>query len=164
MASVPIELLLRIEGAATGAGGEADLGGFVIAPQEAKPLKLLKLGKLIRAVRMIRLARTARRGSVQTLFSILDWTPLLFTAKPNQKSDGTFSVTMKFNTVFINGKFGTPRFPRALKGMIKSVKTRDKVVKYVRKMVPPAHHLHQAGWTKLPIAKYELAAEIAVPS
>ena len=90
--------------------------------------------------------------------------PLLFTAKPNQKSDGTFSVTMKFNTVFINGKFGTPRFPRALKGLIKSTKTRDKVVKYVRKMAPPAHHLHQAGWTKLPITEYELAAEIAVPS
>ena len=60
VASVPIELFVRIEGAATGEGDGANLGGFVVAPQEAKPLKLLKMGKLIRALRMIRLARTGK--------------------------------------------------------------------------------------------------------
>ena len=52
--------------------------------------------------------------------------PLVFSAKPNSKVKGTFKVTMKFNTVFINGAFGTPRFPRALKGAIKHNSKRDK--------------------------------------
>jgi len=90
--------------------------------------------------------------------------PLLFTAKPDKKASGTFSVTMKFNTVFINGKYGTPRFPRALTGLIKKVKARDAVVKYVRKTIPRAHHLHTAGWTVLPITNYELTDEAAVPT
>ena len=90
--------------------------------------------------------------------------PLVFTAKPDRKTDGTFNVSMSFNTVFINGKFGTPRFPRATKGLIKKRRIRDSVVRYVRKMIPDDHHLSTAGWTQLPISQYELSAEAAVPS
>ena len=89
--------------------------------------------------------------------------PLVFTAKPDRKTDGTFNVTMAFNTVFINGKFGTPRFPRATKGLIKKKRIRNSVVKYVRSKVPNGHHLATAGWKQLPISQYELSAEAAVP-
>ena len=89
--------------------------------------------------------------------------PLVFTAKPDRKTDGTFNVTMAFNTVFINGKFGTPRFPRATKGLIKKARIRDSVVRYVRKIIPDDHHLSTAGWTQLPISQYEFTAEAAVP-
>jgi len=59
-ASVPIELLLQVEGAVTGDPDSANLGGLVVSSQEAKPIKLLKLGKLMRALRMIRLARSGK--------------------------------------------------------------------------------------------------------
>ena len=89
--------------------------------------------------------------------------PLVFSATPNPKVKGTFKVTMKTNTVFFNGAYGTPRFPRTLKGAIKQQSKRDDVVAYVRKVLPRSHPLHGKGWTKLPIPQYELPDATAVP-
>ena len=90
--------------------------------------------------------------------------PLVFTAKPHKKVRRAMVVTMKFNTVLINGAYGTPRFPRTLKGALKQSKNRDKVVQYIRKVTPRSHPLFSKGWTKLPITSYELPDAQAVPA
>ena len=90
--------------------------------------------------------------------------PLVFTAKPHKKVSRAMVMTMKFNTVLINGAYGTPRFPRTLKGALKQSKNRDKVVQYIRKVTPRSHPLFSKGWTKLPITSYELPDAQAVPA
>ena len=73
------------------------------------------------------------------------------------------SFTIEFNTVHINGLFGTPTPPHAASGMIKTNDTIEKVLKYVRTFTPTTHKLVEKGWTALPVGQWELPDEVAVP-
>ena len=89
--------------------------------------------------------------------------PLSLTAKKDKNIPGIVAVTLKFPSVHFLGKFGTPEPPPMVQGWLKKEANLENFVNHVRKVLPLAHPLAQAGWTKLPRNVYSLTAAVAMP-
>ena len=89
--------------------------------------------------------------------------PLSLTAKKDKNIPGIVAVTLKFPSVHFLGKFGTPEPPPMVQGWLKKAANLENFGNHVRKVLPLAHPLAQAGWTKLPRNVYSLTAAVAMP-
>ena len=90
--------------------------------------------------------------------------PLVFKVTSDIRVKGISKATMDYVTCKVNGKFGTLVEPAGMKnGMMKHDKHFNRVLAYVKKMLPDEHPLALNGWKQLPPGMHSLPKQIAVP-
>ena len=77
---------------------------------------------------------------------------------------GLCTTYLKFRTVFFNGATGRPKLPQMKKGLLKQRSNLNKLVSYVRNILPATHALSMKGWTALPFYEHVLPDSVAVPA
>ena len=82
----------------------------------------------------------------------------------NNKADGLLTVVLKIDTVHVNGIYGYVTPPHQVRGLLKDVNFKRKVIKYLRENMPRKHNLIVKGWHRLPYTTEALNARVAVPS
>ena len=81
--------------------------------------------------------------------------PIVFTSSQT-RAGGLWVSSVMFPTGHFNGATGKLRPPHMTKGLLKSTSNRDRLVQYVRSVLPSSHPLHAAGWCQLPVGQYEI--------